>query len=71
MQALKTSGMAGPRCGGVELLTGRISLLKGATDTSSLSNSQQTDDVSETISQRHINMTSMTLHNVTAATDRT
>ena len=31
-----TSGIAGPRCGGEQLLTGRISLLSGATDSSSL-----------------------------------
>jgi len=31
-----TSGIAGPRWGGEQLLTGRISLLNGATDSSKL-----------------------------------
>ena len=31
-----TSGIAGPRCGGVQLVKGRISLLNGAIDISKL-----------------------------------
>ena len=42
----RTSGTAGPRCGGELLLTGRISLLNGATDNSSLSTQRATGNKS-------------------------
>ena len=42
----RTSGTAGPRCGGEQLLTGRISLLNGATDNSSLSTQRATGNSS-------------------------
>ena len=39
-QTVFTSGTAGPKCGGIQLLIGRISLLSGAIDTSSLQYTQ-------------------------------